>query len=82
MVQPVGLKGRLLGKPVARRLAGPGRLWSALFALSFDTVSQAALFRADGDTVRRSRPRLMLGLVFPIGMLLVAGSINGVDLEN
>ena len=44
LVQPIGLKGRLLGR--LRHVSHPGlvALVGALFALSFDTMSQAAFF--------------------------------------
>jgi high-affinity nickel-transport protein len=48
----------------------------ALFALSFDTISQAALFAATAAAYGGWRPALLLGLLFTAGMLLTDG-ING-----
>ena len=44
VVRPVGLKARLLGPLRDGTRRGPSRRSAMLFALSFDTVSQAALF--------------------------------------
>ncbi|MDD3763788.1 MAG: nickel transporter [Nevskiales bacterium] len=80
VVRPVGFKGRLLG-PMFRRLAtathplvimGVG----ALFALSFDTISQAALFALTGSQFGGWQPAVLLGLLFMLGMLVTDG-LNG-----
>lgn len=70
MVSPLGLKGRWLG-----RLRQAGRPWlvalvGALFALSFDTLSQAALFSASSAQMGGAFPALALALCFMAGMLL------------
>lgn len=67
-----GLLGRLLhaGSPLA--VLGVG----AVFALSFDAVSQAALFAMTGAAYGGWRPALLLGLLFTLGMLLTDG-LNG-----
>jgi high-affinity nickel-transport protein len=76
VVQPVGLKGRLLGQlrnvshPVLIALVG------ALFALSFDTLSQAAFFALTATQFGGSAHALVLALLFMLGMLLTDG-ING-----
>lgn len=76
VVQPVGLKGRWLRRlqhashPLAVAAVG------ALFALSFDTVSQAALFAAAGAQYGGWGHALALGLLFTLGMLVMDG-ING-----
>ncbi|HUW39284.1 MAG TPA: nickel transporter [Rhodocyclaceae bacterium] len=76
LVHPVGFKGRLLGRlnrtnrPVLIALVG------ALFALSFDTVSQAALFAVTASRYGGELQALTLGLLFMLGMLLTDG-ING-----
>jgi high-affinity nickel-transport protein len=76
LVQPVGLKGRWLGRlrhashPLAVAAVG------ALFALSFDTVSQAALFAAAGVQYGGWGHALALGLLFTLGMLVTDG-VNG-----
>lgn len=76
LVQPVGLKGRWLGRlmqishPLGVALVG------ALFALSFDTISQAALFAVTGLQSGGVAQALGLGLVFMLGMLVADGA-NG-----
>ena len=76
VVQPVGLKGRLLGSlrhvshPVLVSLVG------ALFALSFDTLSQAAFFALTATQFGGWQHALVLALLFMLGMLLTDG-ING-----
>lgn len=76
VVRPVGLKGRLLGR--LARAASPGlvALVGALFALSFDTVSQAALFALTATRFGGWQHALMLGLLFMSGMLITDG-VNG-----
>lgn len=76
MVQPVGIKGRCLGR--FGRVAHPAgvALVGALFALSFDTVSQAALFAVAGVQAGGVVQAVGLGLVFMLGMLLADGA-NG-----
>jgi len=76
VVSPVGLKGRFLGR--LAQAASPGwiALVGALFALSFDTVSQAALFALTATHFGGWRHALLLGLLFMSGMLLTDG-ING-----
>jgi high-affinity nickel-transport protein len=80
MVQPVGFKGRLLG-PIFTRLAQATHpalvaLVGALFALSFDTISQAALFALTATQFGDWKDALLLGLLFMLGMLVTDG-ING-----
>lgn len=76
VVQPVGLKGRFLrrlqrtGNPLLIAAVG------ALFALSFDTMSQAALFALTGTQFGGAAHSLVLGLLFMAGMMLTDG-ING-----
>jgi high-affinity nickel-transport protein len=80
MVQPVGVKGRILGPLFGRlaRAASPGlvALVGALFALSFDTVSQAMLFALTASQFGGWQHALLLGLLFMLGMLVTDG-ING-----
>ena len=70
------MKGRLLGRlnrashPVTVALVG------ALFALSFDTVSQSALFAVTASQFGGVGHALFLGSVFVFGMLVTDG-ING-----
>lgn len=76
MVRPVGLKGGLPGNlrqashPVMVALVG------ALFALSFDTLSQAAFFALTATRYGGWQHAWLLALLFTLGMLLTDG-ING-----
>ncbi len=76
IVQPVGLKGRMLGNlrhvshPVLVALVG------ALFALSFDTLSQAAFFALTATQFGGWQHALLLAALFMLGMLLTDG-VNG-----
>jgi len=76
VVQPVGLKGRLLGS--LRHVSHPllVALVGALFALSFDTLSQAAFFALTATQFGGWQHALVLALLFMLGMLLTDG-ING-----
>ncbi len=76
VVLPVGLKGRFLGR--LSRAASPGliALVGALFALSFDTVSQATLFALTAAQFGGWQHALTLGLLFMLGMLVTDG-VNG-----
>lgn len=76
VVRPVGLKGRWTGR--LGRAAHPWgiALVGALFALSFDTVSQAALFAMAGVQAGSWGLAAGLGLTFMGGMLLADG-MNG-----
>jgi high-affinity nickel-transport protein len=77
VVQTVAVKGRFLAgftrtsRPVAVAAIG------ALFALSFDTVSQAALFAFTATRTGGWQYALALGLLFTLGMTL-ADAANGV----
>jgi len=76
VVAPVGVKAGLLvhlqsaSHPLAIAAVG------ALFALSFDTMSQAALFAVTATRHGGVMHALVLGLAFTCGMLLMDG-ING-----
>jgi high-affinity nickel-transport protein len=76
VVAPVGLKGRLLGRlnraghPLTVALVG------AIFALSFDTMSQSALFALTAAQFGGIGHALFLGALFVVGMLVTDG-ING-----
>lgn len=76
VVRPIGLKGRWLG--ALARSAHPGliALVGALFALSFDTVSQAALFALTAGQFGGWQHAFALGMLFMLGMLVIDG-ING-----
>ena len=76
VVMPVGLKGRLLGS--LRHVSNPAlvALVGALFALSFDTLSQAAFFALTATQFGGWQHALVLALLFMLGMLLTDG-LNG-----
>lgn len=76
VVQPIGLKGRFLGR--LQRTGNPLLIAAvgALFALSFDTMSQAALFALTGTQFGGVAHSLTLGLLFMLGMMLMDG-LNG-----
>ncbi|AXS81577.1 nickel transporter [Dechloromonas sp. HYN0024] len=76
MVQPVGLKGRLLGS--LRNVSHPAliALVGALFALSFDTLTQAAFFALAATQFGGWGHALVLALLFMLGMMLTDGA-NG-----
>lgn len=76
VVQPTGFKGRFLG-----RLNQANRPWliiliGALFALSFDTMSQTALFSLAASKMSGWLYAALLGFTFMIGMIVTDG-ING-----
>ena len=76
IVAPVGLKGRFLGRLAAA--SGPGgiALVGALFAFSFDTVSQASLFAVAATQFGGWQHALLLAVLFTLGML-VADGVHG-----
>jgi high-affinity nickel-transport protein len=76
VVRPVGLRGRLFDRLTRTSHPGAIALVGALFALSFDTLSQAALFAVTASQLGGWLPALALGLVFMVGMTLADGA-NG-----
>lgn len=76
MVRPLGLKAGVFGRlqrtrnPLAMAMVG------ALFAISFDTVSQAGLIAVTATRFGGFVPAIGLAVVFTLGMLLVDG-LNG-----
>jgi high-affinity nickel-transport protein len=76
VVAPVGLKGRFLGRLAEARSPWVVMLVGAAFALSFDTVSQAALFAVTGAHFGGLQNALALGALFLFGMLVTDG-VNG-----
>lgn len=76
VVRPVGVKGRILGRvqhtgnPVLIAAVG------ALFALSFDTISQTSLFALTARQFGGWEHALLLGLSFMVGMIVTDG-VNG-----
>jgi high-affinity nickel-transport protein len=77
VVTTIAVKGRLLGglqrtsNPLAIALVG------ALFAISFDTMSQAALFAVVGAQHGGAGHAAALGAAFTLGMLVTDG-VNGI----
>ena len=76
LVQPVGFKGRFLGRLQHTGHPALVALVGALFAFSFDTLSQAALFALTATQYGGWAHALTLGLLFMLGMLVTDG-ING-----
>lgn len=76
VVRPVGLRARLFDRLTRTSHPGAIALVGALFALSFDTLSQAALFAVAASQLGGWVPALALGLVFMAGMTLADGA-NG-----
>jgi high-affinity nickel-transport protein len=76
VVRPVGLKGRFLRRfsetshPVVIASVG------AAFALSFDTMSQTALFALTASSLAGWLFSILLGVLFMFGMMLTDG-LNG-----
>jgi high-affinity nickel-transport protein len=76
VVEPVGIRGRVFARltrtshPVAIALVG------TLFAISFDPLSQAALFAIAANQFGGWEHALALGLLFMLGMTLADGA-NG-----
>lgn len=76
VVRPIGLKGRLLGRLQQARHPALIALVGALFALSFDTLSQTALFSLTARGIGGWQYALLLGGTFMVGMMVTDG-ING-----
>ncbi|MEP6657877.1 MAG: nickel transporter [Betaproteobacteria bacterium] len=76
VVVPVGFKGRWLGRFLTVRRGWAVAAVGMLFALSFDTISQAALFALAAGRFGGMAEVLLVAGLFVAGMLLVDG-ING-----
>lgn len=76
VVRAVGLKGRWLGK--LNQASHPALIAfiGALFALSFDTLSQTALFSLSASSMAGWMFSATLGMVFMLGMIATDG-LNG-----
>ena len=76
LVPPAGLKNRLLGRIL--QVGHPALIAAvgALFALSFDTVSQVALFSLTASSMSGWGFALVLGVAFMLGMMSTDGA-NG-----
>jgi high-affinity nickel-transport protein len=72
----VAVKGHLLGALVDARNPWRVAAVGALFAVSFDTVSQSALFAVTASRFGGAWHALALGLLFMLGMV-VTDAING-----
>ena len=77
VVAPVGIRSRLLGRFVTVRRPWAVAAVGALFALSFDTISQATLFALAAGRFGGVAEALLVAGLFVLGMLIVDG-INGV----
>jgi high-affinity nickel-transport protein len=76
VVRPLGLKGRLLGRLQHTSHPALVALVGALFALSFDTMSQTALFSMTAAGLGGWEYSLLMGATFMVGMMATDG-ING-----
>lgn len=76
LVQPIGLKGAWFGRFSRNSRPALIALVGALFALSFDTMSQAAVFSLAAASLGGWALSLLLGLVFMAGMMVTDG-VNG-----
>ena len=76
MVRPVGLKAGVFGRLQRTRNPFAMALVGALFAVSFDTVSQAGLIAVTATHFGGFGSAVGLALLFTLGMLLVDG-VNG-----
>ncbi|MEP7183286.1 MAG: nickel transporter [Betaproteobacteria bacterium] len=77
IVAPAGFKARLLGRVLKVRRPWAIAAVGMLFALSFDTVSQAALFALAAGRFGGVTQALFVAGLFVLGMLVVDG-VNGV----
>jgi high-affinity nickel-transport protein len=80
VVRPAGLKGRLLGRILTVQSPWAVAAVGALFALSFDTVTQATLFALAAGRFGGIAHAVLVAGIFVCGMLVVDG-INGVWLS-
>jgi len=76
VVAPIGLKGRFLGRLNEASRPAAVALVGALFALSFDTVSQSALFGLAAAQFGGVGHAIGLALLFVLGMVVTDG-VNG-----
>jgi high-affinity nickel-transport protein len=76
VVAPVGIRSRLFARLTRTSHPGAIALVGALFAISFDTLSQAALFAVTATQFGGVAQAVALGLLFVLGMTLADGA-NG-----
>jgi nickel/cobalt transporter (NiCoT) family protein len=79
VVRPAGLRSRLLGRVLTVQRPWAVAAVGALFAVSFDTVSQAALMSLAAERFGGLAHSLFIAVLFVAGMLAVDGA-NGVFL--
>jgi len=77
VVAATGFKAKLLGRFLTVRRSWAVAAVGALFALSFDTISQAALFALAATRFGGVIDALLVASLFVLGMLFVDG-VNGV----
>jgi len=77
VVAPVGIRSRLLGRFLTVRQPWAVAAVGMLFALSFDTISQATLFALAAGRFGGVAEALLVAGLFVLGMLVVDG-VNGV----
>jgi len=76
-MKPVGIKGRYLGQLATASRPLSVALVGAVFAVSFDTVSQSALFALTALHFGGVGHAILLALLFAAGMI-ATDAINGV----
>jgi len=76
VVTPAGIRSGLLGRFMTVRRPWAVAAVGALFAVSFDTISQAALFALAAARFGGITHALLLAALFVLGMLVVDG-VNG-----
>ena len=76
IVRPAGLRSRLLSSLMRTSHPLGIAILGSLFAVSFDTLSQAVLFSATAARFSGWSSALFLGLLFTVGMMCVDG-LNG-----
>jgi len=76
LVQPIGVRGRLFARLTRASHPASIAMVGALFAVSFDTLSQAALFAVTANQFGGWEHAAILGLLFMLGMMLADGA-NG-----
>ncbi|MGV0998941.1 MAG: nickel transporter [Fluviibacter sp.] len=76
IVRMVGVRSKLLGSRLTISNPTSIAMIGALFALSFDTISQAVFFSLAATYLGGWNNALLLGVVFTVGMLVTDG-VNG-----
>lgn len=77
VVGPIGIRSQIFGRFVSARSAWSVAAIGALFALSFDTISQAVFFAWTAGRFGGAAEALFAAALFTVGMLAV-DAINGV----